>query len=175
MYSASAQAVRVPAEVDTLERTSTPVLYKVIAEKRHWLNLSDGSNYPRQGKFYFADRQVDIQTGSIRLAGLFPNPSNVLRPGQFGRIRFISYTRKGALLVPQKAVVELQGSYQVAVVGADNKVSLRTVQVGERSGAMWIVNQGLKPQERVVVEGVQKVRDSMQVNPTLVAASAEGN
>ena len=139
------------------------------------LILSDGSNYPRQGKFYFADRQVDIQTGSIRLAGLFPNPSNVLRPGQFGRIRFISYTRKGALLVPQKAVVELQGSYQVAVVGADNKVSLRTVQVGERSGAMWIVNQGLKPQERVVVEGVQKVRDSMQVNPTLVAASAEGN
>ena len=139
------------------------------------LILSDGSNYPRKGKFYFADRQVDIQTGSIRLAGLFPNPSNVLRPGQFGRIRFISYTRKGALLVPQKAVVELQGSYQVAVVGADNKVSLRTVQVGERSGAMWIVNQGLKPQERVVVEGVQKVRDSMQVNPTLVAASAEGN
>src|ERR1700726_4077984 len=139
------------------------------------LILSDGSTYPRQGKFYFADRQVDIQTGSIRLAGLFPNPSNVLRPGQFGRIRFISYTRKGALLVPQKAVVELQGSYQVAVVGADNKVSLRTVQVGERSGAMWIVNQGLKPQERVVVEGVQKVRDSMQVNPTLVAASAEGN
>src|SRR3984957_523549 len=139
------------------------------------LILSDGSNYPRQGKFYFADRQVDIQTGSIRLAGLFPNPSNVLRPGQFGRIRFISYTRKGALLVPQKAVVELQGSYQVAVVGADNKVSLRTVQVGERSGAMWIVNQGLKPQERVVVEGVQKGRDSIHVNPAFVTASAEAN
>jgi len=139
------------------------------------LVLSDGSIYPRKGKFFAADRQVDIQTGSIRLAGLFPNPSNVLRPGQFGRVRFISYTRTGALLVPQKAVVELQGSYQVAVVGNDNKVSLRTVSVGERTGAMWIVDEGLKPGERVVVEGVQKVRDSMPVKPTLVAAPAEGN
>ena len=139
------------------------------------LVLSDGSVYPRKGKFFAADRQVDIQTGSIRLAGLFPNPSNVLRPGQFGRVRFISYTKTGALLVPQKAVVELQGSYQVAVVGNDNKVSLRTVSVGERTGAMWIIDEGLKPGERVVVEGVQKVRDSMPVKPTLVAAPAEGN
>ena len=139
------------------------------------LVLSDGSIYPRKGKFFAADRQVDIQTGSIRLAGLFPNPSNVLRPGQFGRVRFISYTKTGALLVPQKAVVELQGSYQVAVVGNDNKVSLRTVSVGERTGAMWIVDEGLKPGERVVVEGVQKVRDSMPVKPTLVTAPAEGN
>ena len=139
------------------------------------LILSDGSIYPRKGKFFAADRQVDIQTGSIRLAGLFPNPSNVLRPGQFGRIRFISYTKTGALLVPQKAVVELQGSYQVAVVANDNKVNLRTVSVGERTGAMWIIDEGLKPGERVVVEGVQKVRDSMPVKPTLVAAPAEGN
>jgi membrane fusion protein (multidrug efflux system) len=139
------------------------------------LVLSDGSTYPQKGKFFAADRQVDIQTGSIRLAGLFPNPSNVLRPGQFGRVRFISYTKTGALLVPQKAVVELQGSYQVAVVGNDNKVSLRTVSVGERTGAMWIIDEGLKPGERVVVEGVQKVRDSMPVKPTLVAAPAEGN
>jgi len=139
------------------------------------LILSDGSIYPRKGKFFAADRQVDIQTGSIRLAGLFPNPSNVLRPGQFGRIRFISYTKTGALLVPQKAVVELQGSYQVAVVANDNKVNLRTVNVGERTGAMWIIDEGLKPGERVVVEGVQKVRDSMPVKPTLVAAPAEGN
>jgi RND family efflux transporter MFP subunit len=139
------------------------------------LVLSDGSTYPQKGKFFAADRQVDIQTGSIRLAGLFPNPSNVLRPGQFGRVRFISYTKTGALLVPQKAVVELQGSYQVAVVGNDNKVSLRTVSVGERTGAMWIVDEGLKPGERVVVEGVQKVRDSMPVKPTLVTAPAEGN
>jgi RND family efflux transporter MFP subunit len=139
------------------------------------LILSDGSTYPRKGKFYAADRQVDIQTGSIRLAGLFPNPGNVLRPGQFGRVRFISYIRKGALLVPQKSVVELQGSYQVAVVGSDNKVNLRTVTVGERSGAMWIVNDGLKPQERVVVEGVQKVRENMQVNPTLLTTPVQGN
>jgi RND family efflux transporter MFP subunit len=139
------------------------------------LILSDGSTYPRKGKFFAADRQVDIQTGSIRLAGLFPNPGNVLRPGQFGRVRFISYIRKGALLVPQKSVVELQGSYQVAVVGSDNKVSLRTVTVGERTGALWIVNAGLKPGERIVVEGVQKVRESMPVNPTAVTAPAEGN
>jgi RND family efflux transporter MFP subunit len=139
------------------------------------LILSDGSTYPRKGKFFAADRQVDIQTGAIRLAGLFPNPGNVLRPGQFGRVRFVSYTRKGALLVPQKAVVELQGSYQVAVVGNDSKVTLRTVSVGERTGAMWIIDEGLKPGERVVVEGVQKVRDSMPVKPTLVAAPAEGN
>jgi len=139
------------------------------------LILSDGSIYPRKGKFFAADRQVDIQTGAIRLAGLFPNPSNVLRPGQFGRVRFISYTRIGALLVPQKAVVELQGSYQVAVVGNDNRVTLRTVKVGERTGAMWIIDEGLKARERVVVEGVQKVRDSMPVNPTLVSPPVEGN
>lgn len=148
-----------------------------VREKQFQLDLilSDGSTYPQKGKFFAADRQVDIQTGSIRLAGLFPNPGNVLRPGQFGRVRFISYTRKGALLVPQKSVVELQGSYQVAVVGGDNRVSLRTVQVGERTGPLWIIDQGLKAGERVVVEGVQKVRDSMPVHPTLVTVPAEGN
>ena len=139
------------------------------------LVLADESTYPRKGKFFAADRQVDIQTGAIRLAGLFPNPDNVLRPGQFGRVRFVSYIRPGALLVPQKAVVELQGSYQVAAVGNDNKVTLRSVKVGERTGAMWIIDQGLKPGERVVVEGVQKVRDSMLVHPTLVTATLEGN
>ena len=139
------------------------------------LVLADGSTYPRKGKFYAADRQVDIQTGAIRLAALFPNSDNVLRPGQYGRVRFISYTRIGALLVPQKAVIELQGSYQVAVVGNDNKVTLMTVKVGERTGAMWIVDEGLKPGERIVVEGVQKVRDSVLVHPTLVTAPVEGN
>src|SRR5216684_5275150 len=139
------------------------------------LILSDGSIYPRKGRFFAADRHVDIQTGAIRLAGLFPNPGNVLRPGQFGRVRFISYTWIGAVLVPQKAITELQGSYQLAVVGSDNKVTLRTVTVGERTGAMWIVDEGIKPGERVVVEGVQKVRDSMLVKPTLVAAQGEGN
>ena len=139
------------------------------------LVLADGSTYSRKGKFYAADRQVDIQTGAIRLAGLFPNPDNVLRPGQFGRVRFVSYVRPGALLVPQRSVVELQGNYLVAVVGNDNKVALRPVKVGERVGAMWIVDQGLQPGERVVVEGVQKARDGMVVNPTLTVASAEGH
>jgi membrane fusion protein (multidrug efflux system) len=139
------------------------------------LVLADGSTYPRKGKFYAADRQVDIQTGAIRLAGLFPNPDNVLRPGQYGRVRFVSYVRPGALLVPQRSVVELQGSYLVAVVGSDNKVALRPVKVGERIGAMWIVDEGVKPGERVVVEGVQKARDGMLVNPTVVTASVEGH
>ncbi len=139
------------------------------------LVLADGSSYPRKGKFYAVDRQVDIQTGAIRLAGLFPNPDSVLRPGQYGRVRFVSYIRPGALLVPQRSIVELQGNYLVAVVGSDNKVTLRTVKVGERTGALWIIEEGLKPGERVVVEGVQKVRDGTVVNPTSVAAPTEGN
>lgn len=139
------------------------------------LILADGSIYPRKGKFYAVDRQVDAQTGAIRLAGLFPNPDGVLRPGQYGRVRFVSYIRPGALLVPQKAVVELQGNYLVALVGNDNKVALRPVKMGERSGALWIVEDGLKVGDRVVVEGVQKVRDGVAVNPTLVTVPAEGN
>ena len=139
------------------------------------LVLSDGTTYPRKGKFFAADRHVDAQTGAIRLAGLFPNPDNVLRPGQYGRVRFISYVRPAALLVPQKAVTELQGMYQVAVVGSDNKVSIRTVQVGERSGPMWIIEQGVKPGERVVVEGVQKVRDGTPVKVVTVSASNVAN
>ena len=139
------------------------------------LILSDGSTYPLKGKFFAADRHVDAQTGAIRLAGLFSNPDNVLRPGQYGRVRFISYIRLGALLVPQKAVTELQGMYQVAVVGSDDKVSIRTVQVGERSGPMWIIEQGVKPGERVVVEGVQKVRDGMPVKIATASASNVAN
>jgi RND family efflux transporter MFP subunit len=139
------------------------------------LVLSDGTTYPRKGKFFAADRHVDAQTGAIRLAGLFPNPDNVLRPGQYGRVRFISYIRPAALLVPQKAVTELQGTYQVAVVSSDDKVSIRTVQVGERSGPMWIIEQGVKPGERVVVEGVQKVRDGMPVKIATASASNVAN
>ncbi len=137
------------------------------------LILADGSTYPREGKFYFADRQVDVQTGAIRLASLFPNPDNVLRPGQYGRVRFVSYIRPAALLVPQKAITELQGTYLVAVVGDDNKVSIKSVKVGEQTGQMWIVDEGLHQGERVIVEGVQKARDGVVVKPTLVAASAE--
>ena len=139
------------------------------------LVLSDGTTYARKGTFFAADRHVDAQTGAIRLAGLFPNPENILRPGQYGRVRFISYIRPGALLVPQKAVTELQGMFQVAVVGSDDKVSIRTVQVGERSGPMWIIEQGVKPGERVVVEGVQKVRDGTPVKVVTVSASNVAN
>lgn len=139
------------------------------------LILSDGSTYPEKGRFFAADRQVDVQTGAIRLAGLFPNRENVLRPGQYGRVRFVSYIRLGALLVPQKAVTELQGLYQIAVVGNDSKVSVRSVKVGERTGSMWIIEDGLKRGERVVVEGVQKVRDGMPVKVMVATPQAAGN
>ncbi len=129
--------------------------------------------YPLKGSFIFTDRQVDLGTGTIRVAAAFPNPSNILRPGQYGRVRAATITKKGALLVPQRAVTELQGSYQVAVVGSDNKVSIRPVKVGERVGTMWIINEGLKPGERVVVEGVQKVRDGVPVSPKMINTASE--
>jgi membrane fusion protein (multidrug efflux system) len=123
------------------------------------LLLSDGSVYDRTGTIFFADREVNPATGAIRIAGVFPNPNGLLRPGGYGRIRASARTQNGALLVPQRAVIELQGSHQVAVVGSDNKVSIRPVTVGDRVGKMWIVSQGLKVGEQVVVEGLQKVRD----------------
>jgi RND family efflux transporter MFP subunit len=130
------------------------------------LILADGSSYPHKGKFSFADRQVNQNTGAIQLTGLFPNPGNRLRPGQYGRVRAATGTNAGALLIPQRSVTELQGSYQVAVVdSANNKVGIRTVKVGDRIGSMWIVTEGLKAGERVVAEGVQKARPGMQVSP----------
>jgi membrane fusion protein (multidrug efflux system) len=135
--------------------------------------LADGSRYPHEGSFSFADRQVDVKTGTLRLQGLFPNPGNILRPGQFARVRAITTTKKGALLIPQRAVTELQGGYQVAVVGKDNKVSIRPVKVGERVGSLWIVYEGLKPGERVVAEGIQKVHADMTVNPKPLKAMPE--
>ncbi len=129
------------------------------------LILADGSTYPSDGTFYFADRQVDQNTGAIRLAGLFSNPGNILRPGGYARIRTATRIQQGALLVPQRSVSELQGGYQVAVVDGENKVRIQTVQVGDRVGSDWIIADGLKPGERVVAEGVQKVRQGMQVNP----------
>jgi RND family efflux transporter MFP subunit len=123
------------------------------------LILADGSVYPHKGTGLLANRQVDVSTGSIQIVCSFPNPQNFLRPGQFGRLRAAPEVRRGALLVPQKAVSELQGSYQVAVVGADNKVSIRAVKVGDRVGPMWIVEGGVKPGEQVVVEGLQKVQN----------------
>ncbi len=136
-----------------------------VAQLELQLILADGSTYPESGSFYFADRQVDQKTGSIRIAGIFLNPGNVLRPGQFGRVRAVTATKNEALLVPQRAVTQLQGGYQVAVVGSDNKIEMRTVTVGEHSGSMWIIEEGLKPGETVVVEGIQRVRPGAIVNP----------
>jgi RND family efflux transporter MFP subunit len=129
------------------------------------LTLADGSVYPHPGKIAFANRQVDQQTGTIRMVGLFANPGNLLRPGQFGRLRARTALRQNALLVPQRAVSELQGRYQVAVVSADNKVAIHTVKLAERVGEMWIVESGVNPGDRVISEGISKVRDGMTVNP----------
>ena len=145
-------------------------------DKRHLrlqLILANGLVYPHEGQTTLVDRQVDVKTGTLRVQGLFPNPGNVLRPGQYARVRTIIATRRGALLVPQKAVSELQGNYQVAVVGSDNKVQIRPVKVGEQVGTEWIIEQGLKPGERVVAEGVQKVRGGMTVNPKPLTTTAE--
>jgi RND family efflux transporter MFP subunit len=129
------------------------------------LILANGSTYSQKGTIIFADRQVDPQTGTIRIVGTFPNPGNILRPGQFGRVRAVTDFRVGALLIPQRAVMELQGSYQVAIVGQDNKVSIRKVTVADRVGTMWIISDGLKPGDRVVTEGLQKVGDGAVVSP----------
>jgi membrane fusion protein (multidrug efflux system) len=145
-------------------------------DKRHLrlqLILANGLVYPHEGQTTLVDRQVDVKTGTLRVQGLFPNPGNVLRPGQYARVRTIIATRRGALLVPQKAVSELQGNYQVAVVGSDNKVQIRPIKVGEQVGTEWIIEQGLKPGERVVAEGVQKVRGGLTVNPKPLTTTAE--
>jgi membrane fusion protein (multidrug efflux system) len=137
------------------------------------LVLADGSVYPYKGTLSFADRQVDVKTGTLRVQGTFPNPGNVLRPGQYARIRAIIRTAKGALLVPQRAVTEQQGSYQVAVVNSNNTVEIRPVNVGERVGTQWIIETGLKPGDRVVAEGTQKVRPGAIVTPKPLGAPAQ--
>ena len=143
-----------------------------LAKLRIELTLADGSTYSHQGKFFFADRQVDPATGAIQLTGLFPNPGNILRPGQYGKVRAAVGTISGALLVPQSAVTELQGSYHVATVDGNNTVSVKTVKIGQTVGSMWVISDGLKPGQRVVVEGAQKVSSGMRVNPKPFAAAA---
>jgi membrane fusion protein (multidrug efflux system) len=129
------------------------------------LILSDGSLYPHKGNLLLADRQVDVKTGTIRVAAVFPNPGNILRPGFFARVRAVTKTKQGALLIPQRAITELQGQYQLAVVGPDDKIEIRSVKVGERAGNLWVIDKGLQPGERVVVEGLQKVKAGMTVIP----------
>lgn len=138
------------------------------------LILADGSVYPTKGSILIADRQVDLKTGTIRFAGAFDNAGGVLRPGQFARVRFPTSLAKGALLVPQRAVIETQGTYQVAVVTADNKATIRPVNVAERVGDMWIIKEGVQPSERVIVEGFQKVREGSPVIPKPYQTSGQG-
>jgi len=123
------------------------------------LILGNGEMYPHKGKFYALDRSLDPRTGSIRYYVTFPNPGNILRPGQFGKVRFVADMKKGAMVIPQEAVNELQGNFQVALVDQNNKVSIRPVKMGERIGAMWEVTEGLKPGDKVVVQGLQKARE----------------
>jgi membrane fusion protein (multidrug efflux system) len=139
------------------------------------LILTDGSIYAKKGKILLADRQVDPNTGTIRIVSAFPNPGNVLRPGQYGRVHVETNMKRGALLIPQSAVTQSQGSYQVAVVGGDHKVSMRAVRPSETVGTMWVIDSGLKPGEQVVVEGLQKLKEGILVIPKPVQLSGEGN
>jgi membrane fusion protein (multidrug efflux system) len=157
---------RFPSEASRLEADKNLRLQLILA---------DGSIYAHEGRFYFADRQVNESTGAIRIAGLFPNPENILRPGGYGKVRAVIRLQKNALLVPQRAVSELQGGYQVAVVDASNKVSIRTVKVGDRVGNEWVIADGLNHGEKIVVEGVQKLRAGATVNPKPFVAQAKGN
>jgi membrane fusion protein (multidrug efflux system) len=168
-YMAAAQKINLRYEAGSADPRSIEDLPHNVE-----IILSDGKVYPHKGRFYLADRQVDVKTGTIRIAALFPNPGNLLRPGQFARVRAVTKTKEGALLVPQRAVTEMQGNYQVAVVTQDNKVDVRPVKVGERTGNLWVIDQGLKLGDHVVVEGLQKLKAGMTVNPKPFQASPEG-
>jgi len=138
------------------------------------LVLSDGTVYPRKGWVVLADRQVDVKTGTIRVAGAFDNPGSILRPGMFARVRAVTGTSKNALLVPQRSVVETQGSYSVVVVGSDNKASIRPVKTGERVGQMWVITEGLNAGEQVIAEGMQKAKEGSMVRPKQFNSNGQG-
>jgi membrane fusion protein (multidrug efflux system) len=165
----------------TVVSTLDPILVYVPASEQQYMKateerkaqthrtislfLADGSVWPHEGEFFFTNRQVDPLTGTIKVAVTFPNPGNVLRPGQFARVRAQMAVRKGALLIPQRAVTELQGTYLVAVVGPDDRIDIRRVKPAETVKSLWVIDNGLKPGERVVAEGVQKVKQGMPVSP----------
>jgi RND family efflux transporter MFP subunit len=146
-----------PGSVDWLTHASQIPLH---------LTLADGSSYPHPGRIIFADRQVNTQTGTIQIVGEFPNSRNLLRPGQYARIQAPTGNIEGALLVPQAAISQLQGTYQVTVIGADSRAQIRTVEVGPRVGTLWVITSGLKPQERVVAVGAEKAKEGELVDPT---------
>jgi RND family efflux transporter MFP subunit len=137
------------------------------------LILADGTVYPYKGKILLTDRQIDTNTGTIRLVAAFPNPGNILRPGQYGRVRIQTSFKKDALLVPQSAVKEIQGGYQIALLGTDKKAIIRPVQAGEKVGTMWVIDAGLKADDQVIVEGVEKVKDGTVVVPKATQIQAE--
>ena len=156
-YMSLADKIKTGAPGVDLLRVKNPVPLR--------LTLANGIVYSHPGRILFADRSVDTQTGTIRIVGAFPNPGNVLRPGQFGRITALTSLQQNALLVPQRAVSELQGRYQIAVVGPDNKIRVETVQVGQKIDDLWVIQSGLKAGDRVVSEGSSKVRDGERVTP----------
>ena len=157
-----------------LKNTAASGLLRATDSQVLELVLADGETYPRKGQVIFTDRQVDPQTGTIRVVAAFPNSGNILRPGQFGRVRALLGVRRAAVLVPQRCVTELQGTYEVAVVAAQNRISIRKVKMGDRVGALWVINEGLAPGEQVVAEGTSKVREGMLVTPTLETPPPEG-
>ena len=162
------RAVRAAAKAG---QTDVQAISKLVWE----LELTDGTIYPEKGRFYALNREVNIQTGAILVQLEFPNPGRMLRPGGFGNIRSVVRLEKGALLVPQRAVTDVQGKYLVAVVGADNKVAIRSVNAGEKVGTMWVITEGLHPGDRVVAEGTQKVQEGLLVNPKPFEEPATAN
>jgi len=170
----SSSAVTTVSTLDPIKANFTVSEQEYLSLTRHdstmnhlqlELILSDGTVHPHKGRFSFADRQVNSSTGSIQLTGLFPNPGNTLRPGQYGKVHASIGMRTGALLVPQRAVNEMQGNYSVAVVESSNTIRFAVVKVGDRIGSDWVVEEGVKPGERVVTDGLFKIRPGAQVNP----------
>ncbi len=155
---------------DRIEKASSQKNLNAAQQTNLELVLADGSVYPHKGRAVLADRQVDVKTGTITIVSYFPNPANRLRPGLFAKVRASIETRAGALLVQQRAVKELQGTFQVAVIGDENKVAFRNVTPGPRIGSLWLIDDGLKPGEMVVVEGLLKVHDGIVVTPKLTPA-----
>ncbi len=158
---------------DRIEKASSQKNLNAAQHTNLELFLADGSVYPHKGRAVLADRQIDVKTGTITIVSYFPNPTNLLRPGLFAKVRASIETRAGALLVQQRAVKELQGTYQVAVIGDENKVAFRNVTPGPRIGSLWLIDDGLKPGEMVVVEGLLKVREGMVVTPKSTSAEAQ--
>jgi len=152
-----------------IQETGVRVGQQAVVE----LLLADGAAHPQKGRIDVVERAIDPTTGTLAVQFKFPNPQRVVRPGQYGRARFVLETRTGALLVPQRAVTELQNLYSVAVVGAGDKVEFRNVKVGPRVDDLWVIEEGLKPGEKVVVEGLQKVRDGATVSPKPAATAAK--